>query len=220
MPTANTLYGSRSPGTALPHQQMRPLRGGTLTLDIANTIDIQAVDPDSFSPGYANVLAWHLHAGLLDERESASLLRLARRNPKDAAATRRRIVALRDAIRAIVRVLSNGAAPDLAGIVLLDAERLEAERHGRHVVSGDRLAWAFNESKDLDRIIWPVAREAVRFLSEGMMSSVRECAAADCDWLFLDTSKNGSRRFCNASTCGSATRVRRFRERQRHTEAR
>lgn len=214
------MYGTRSVGTTLPSQHMRPLLGGTLTLDIANTIDTRAADPDSFSPGYANVLAWYLHAGLLDERETASLLRLARRNPKDAATVRRRIVALRDAIRAIARALSNGASPDPADLAVLDAERLEAERRGRHIVSGNNLVWAFDESRELERIIWPVAREAVRFLSEGNMFRVRECAADDCECVFLDTSKNGSRQFCNASTCGSATRVRRFRERQKHSDAR
>lgn len=219
MASSNTMYGSRSPGTSLPQQHMQPLRGGTLTLDIANTIDIRAADPDHFSPGYANVLTWYLHAGLLDDRETASLLRLARRNPKDAAATRKRIAALRDAIRAIVRALRTDSSPNHADIMLLDEERLEAERHGRHIVSGDRLVWAFDESKDLERIIWPVAREAVHFLTKGNMVRVRECAADDCEWLFLDTSKNGSRQFCNASSCGSATRVRRFRERKKHPEA-
>lgn len=218
MAATNTMYGSRSPGMSLPQQHMRPLRGGTLTLDVANTIDISAADPDYFSPGYANVLTWYLHAELLGESETTSLLRLARRHPKDAAAIRKRIVRLRDATRAIVRALRGGASPDAADIMLLNEERLEAERHGQHIVSGDHLVWAFDEGRDLERIIWPVAREAVRFLSEGNMTRVRECAADDCEWMFLDTSKNGSRRFCNAATCGGATRVRRFRERQKHTD--
>lgn len=218
MTTANTMYGSRSTGTSLPLQEMRPLRGGTLTLDFANTIDAFATDPDSLSPGYANVLAWYLHAELLDESEATRLLRVARRNPKDAAAVRRRITSLRDAIRAIVLTLCHDATPAPAALGVLNEERLEAERHGRYSVGGDRLVWVFDDSKDLDRIIWPVTREAVRFLSEGTMPRVRQCAADDCEWLFLDTSKNGSRRFCSPSICGNATRVRRFRERQRHVD--
>lgn len=218
MAATSTMYGSRSPETSLPRQHMLPLRGGTLTLDFANTIDVHAGDPDYLSPGYANVLAWYLHANLLDESETTVLLRAARRNSKEAAAVRRRITALRDAIRAIVLAFRHGASPTSAALALLNEERLEADRHGRHVVSGDHLVWAFNESKDLDRIIWPIVHEAVHFLSQSNMSRVRECASETCEWLFLDTSKNGSRRFCNASTCGSATRVRRFRERQKHTD--
>ncbi len=218
MTTANTMYGSRSTGTSLPLQEMRPLQGGSLTLDFANTIDVLAGNADYLSPGYANVLSWYMHAELLDESETTRLLRIARRNPKDAAAVRRRITAFRDAIRAIVLALCHGATPAPAALGILDEERLEAERHGRYSVSGNRLVWAFDESKELDRIIWPVAREAVHFLQEGTMCRVRQCAADDCGWLFLDTSKNGSRRFCNPSTCGGTTRVRRFRERQRHTD--
>lgn len=216
MAAANTMYGTRSSGMSLPIQLMQPLCGGTLTLDFANTIDVYADGRDWLSPGYANVLAWNQHASLLDSRETTSLLRVARRNPKDAAAVRRRIVGLRDAIRAIILALHRGMPPVPADLALLDQERLEADRHGRHIVSGDHLVWTFDESKDLDRIIWPVAREAVRFLSDSHIPRVRECASETCDRLFLDTSKNGSRRFCSPSTCGGATRVRRFRERQRH----
>lgn len=216
----NTMYGSRSTSSSLPDQEMRPLRGGTLTLDFANTVDAYADDRDHFSPGYANVLTWYLHADLLDARESTRLLRLARRNPKDAATTRRRIAGFRDVLRATVLALCHGDPPATADLAVLDAERLEAEHHGHYLPAGDHLAWAFDESPELDRIIWPIAREAARFLSGGNMSRVRECASETCEWLFLDTSKNGSRRFCNPSTCGGATRVRRFRERQREPAAR
>ena len=39
---------------------------------------------------------------------------------------------------------------------------------------------------------------------------VRECGASDCAWLFLDTSKNHHRRWCDMTRCGNRAKVRRF----------
>ena len=49
-------------------------------------------------------------------------------------------------------------------------------------------------------------------LREGdQLQLVRMCAADDCHWLFLDLSKNHSRRWCVMSSCGNRAKVRRFR---------
>jgi len=45
-------------------------------------------------------------------------------------------------------------------------------------------------------------------------SRLKMCANDQCHWLFLDHSKNQSRQWCGASTCGNRERVRRFRSRQ------
>lgn len=215
MSVANTMYGTRAAGVELPDLPTRPLRGGAPTLDFANTASTGPADRDDLAPGYANALAWLLHAGLLDEPEATALLRRARRNAKDAAMVRRRLVALRDAVRAAVVALSRGDPPAADHLAIINSEHLEAERHGRFVAENRRLAWAFDASTDLDRVNWPLAREAVRFLTEADLSRVRACASSTCDALFLDTTRNGSRRFCDPATCGGASRVRRFRERHR-----
>jgi predicted RNA-binding Zn ribbon-like protein len=41
------------------------------------------------------------------------------------------------------------------------------------------------------------------------------CESPTCEWLFLDTTKNGSRRFCRSQGCGNRVRVQRFREAKR-----
>ena len=43
----------------------------------------------------------------------------------------------------------------------------------------------------------------------------RMCAGAGCGWLFLDQSRNSSRRWCASGDCGNRARVDHFRLRQR-----
>jgi predicted RNA-binding Zn ribbon-like protein len=41
------------------------------------------------------------------------------------------------------------------------------------------------------------------------------CAAQDCSWVFLDTSKNKKRRWCDMSDCGNREKARRFLSKKR-----
>jgi predicted RNA-binding Zn ribbon-like protein len=46
-------------------------------------------------------------------------------------------------------------------------------------------------------------------------SRLKTCANHQCQWSFVDESRNRSRRWCGSTTCGNADKVRRFRARQR-----
>ena len=60
-----------------------------------------------------------------------------------------------------------------------------------------------------------VARDAIDLLAGPSAARVRECAAPDCAFLFLDTSRAGRRRWCAMDRCGNREHVRRHRSRQR-----
>src|SRR5207302_22567 len=65
------------------------------------------------------------------------------------------------------------------------------------------------EEETLDRMLWPVIRSAADLLVSGEAQRVRRCASETCDWLFLDTSRNHSRRWCDMSGCGNRAKARR-----------
>ena len=93
---------------------------------------------------------------------------------------------------------------------LLRGSRVRA-RHGAftaEAAGGDRTA------PSIERLVlWPVVWSAVRLLSSPELASVRKCAAPGCGWLFVDGTKNGSRRWCSMSVCGNRDKVRRYRRR-------
>lgn len=51
------------------------------------------------------------------------------------------------------------------------------------------------------KIISPVINDAYSLLLLNNTERIKECPS--CGWLFLDTTKNGKRRWCNMKTCGS-----------------
>ncbi len=213
MPGDNTLYGRSHQHTAASGQEFRPLCGGIACLDFVNTFDPHHATPehDAFAPGYANLLAWFAHAELVAEDATKPLLRLAQKQPREAVAVRKRAQVLRSAIRGITVACINGTAPVADDLDIFNDEVQRALANGGFVAGDRRLRWEWTRTRQLDSLLWPIARSAAGLLSGDELGRVRACAADDCAMLFLDTSKNGSRRFCSASGCGNATRVRRFR---------
>jgi predicted RNA-binding Zn ribbon-like protein len=82
---------------------------------------------------------------------------------------------------------------------------------------GYEWSWAADEG-GLDRMLWPIARSAADLLTSPELGSVRRCAREGCDWLFVDRSKNHSRRWCSMSLCGSRVKARRYYRRTRRRE--
>jgi predicted RNA-binding Zn ribbon-like protein len=216
----NTLYGRSHQQTAASERDFRPLCGGVACLDFVNTVDRHGSTPDDdyFAPGYANLLDWFEYAQLVDSDNATLLLRLAQKQPRDAAAIRKRAQFLRTAIRGIVVDLASGGTPSPGDLATLNAEVHRACACGSFVAVDQVLQWRWTRNRELDSLLWPIARSAAELLSGAHLVRVRQCAAEECELLFLDASKNGSRRFCSAASCGNATRVRRFRA-HRETKA-
>jgi predicted RNA-binding Zn ribbon-like protein len=61
----------------------------------------------------------------------------------------------------------------------------------------------------------PIARSAAELLTSETLSRVRECGGATCTWLFLDASRNRSRRWCSMESCGNRAKARRHYRRRR-----
>ena len=62
----------------------------------------------------------------------------------------------------------------------------------------------------LDQVLWPVAQSAAELLVQGSLERIRECPGqGTCGWLFLDLSKNASRRWCDMRVCGNRAKARR-----------
>jgi len=86
----------------------------------------------------------------------------------------------------------------------------------RVVREGRRFVWARGgAAPDLDAIRRAVAHDAADMLTSGPLERARECSGVRCAWLFLDQSRNGTRRWCDMSVCGNRAKARRHYRRTR-----
>jgi predicted RNA-binding Zn ribbon-like protein len=94
---------------------------------------------------------------------------------------------------------------------LLNAAVQQAGEHARIIHANRAFVWEWiTPESHLTSILWPIARDAAELLTAGPLELVRECAAETCGWLFLDTTKNHRRRWCDMKTCGNRNKARRY----------
>ena len=85
----------------------------------------------------------------------------------------------------------------------------------RLALKGKRVIWTWVETPALDRMLWPVARSAADLLTSEKRERVRACAGENCSWLFMDTSRNRSRQWCDMQSCGNRAKAKRYYQRRR-----
>ncbi len=197
-------------------QKTFELTGGALCLDFTNTVGGTRAQPREYLTGFGDLVEWARQAGVIDGTSARALARRARAAPAEAASAMRRAISLREAIHRLLVARGKGHRPSEADVELIRRSDVDALEHSRLVATDDgyERGWP-GVPPPLDRVAWAVARDAARLLTSADLARVRECASETCAWLFLDTSRNRSRRWCDMSSCGNRAKVRRHYERVR-----
>jgi len=193
------------------------LLGRRLSLDFANTADWHASDhPVESLTSYSDLVAWSQHVGILTDHRAQRLLKEAARRLVDATAVLERAIALREAIYRIFSAISHGHPPQAADLATFNAELSGALAQSQIVSTAEGFTWDWAGAEDaLDGILWPLLHDAAGLLTSEELDRVGQCADDRCGWLFLDTSRNRSRRWCSMEDCGNRAKARRHYERKR-----
>ncbi len=194
------------------------LLGGHLSLDFANTADWHASEqPEELLTSYTELVSWSQQAGILTEKLAKRLLRQAANRPAEALAVLKQAIALREAIYNIFAAVANEQTPQGTDLATLNSALSEALAHSQIVPTETGYGWQWAGEEDaLDRPLWPIARSAADLLTSDELQRVGQCADdRGCGWLFLDTSRNHTRRWCSIEDCGNRAKARRHYERKR-----
>ena len=179
--------------------------GGHLALDFANTVSNRHTPPATdHLATYADLVEFARQTGLVPVAEAQRLARLGVQRSDAAAAILAEAVALREALYRIFAAVAGGTTPRASDIAVLNAH------HARFRLD-ERFRWEWSARPDgLDAFLGPVVRAAIDLLTSERRDRVSTCADETCLWLFLDTSKNRSRRWCDMAACGNRAKARRF----------
>jgi predicted RNA-binding Zn ribbon-like protein len=196
------------------------LLGGELCLDFANTVDYRNTDlARELLLSYPDLVTWSGHVELLADGQAESLLGRARQRPLEAEAILERALALREAIYRLFAAVAEGRSPDAGDLGALNRAlssalsrlRVVPSAGGRSSSAGFAWEWAVGD-EPLEQVLWPIVRSAADLLTSEELPLVKQCAG--CGWLFVDRSRNHSRRWCDMRYCGNRAKARRFYARQ------
>lgn len=199
--------------------QDKGLLGERLCLDFTNTTSEHPVPDDEVLTEYPMLVYWGVFEHLLNDHEAGQLLRIAEAQPEAAADTLKEALMLRETLYRILVAEVDRNAVDPADMEAFHQALVQGLPFMRLMRGDDgTYGWAGSgREDDLGRILWPVVWDAADLLQSTHLGQVRKCAGGGCDWLFLDTSRNHSRCWCNMQTCGNRAKVRNHYQRKRST---
>ena len=162
---------------------------GRICLDFTRTLRYRSMPGETEElPDEAGLAAWLSQFGpAVQERlPTATELAAAR--------------GLREAIHELITTIRRGAACTPGTLEAINTAASRAVPAPR-IDAGRQLSW--HAADPVVAVLALVARDALDLVTSPAIGRLRECANPDCQVLFLDNSRPGTRRWCDMSTCGN-----------------
>jgi predicted RNA-binding Zn ribbon-like protein len=171
------------------------LVSGNLALDFAGTVKHRDTAPEDLLSSPLLLRDWLAAAGLVDSPPVLSEAEFAR------------AIEVREAIYRLALASAIGGRPSQDDVDVINAAAAAAPVTVVLTQTGVR------REGTADAIVATLTRAAVELLGGPDAARIRECADPPCTRLFVDTSRAGSRRWCEMSGCGNRTKAAGFRAR-------
>ena len=193
------------------------LTGRHLALNLANTIS-RRHDParrKEHLASYLDLLSFARQSEIVSPKLAEHLHTYAVGHPAEARRSFAKTITLREALYRVFAAIAQKRSGDAGDLRTINDYALAAMRHRTlaPMNGGFRWDWQSDGKTNLERILWPIAPAAADLLTSDELKIVRFCEAPDCEWLFLDHSRNHSRRWCDMTSCGNRAKARRHYQR-------
>jgi predicted RNA-binding Zn ribbon-like protein len=179
------------------------LVGGHPVLDFVNT-DI-AAGPGSSTDvlrSAGEFVAWCAYARVPSASLATSDLVEA-----EEAAFLHRVRQLRAGLTAVIQAIADDRRPGAEALTTLQTAFVDAIGHATSVADDGHLTWRWTAATP--RVpAWELAIAAIDLLRSAPTERIKACPA--CGFVFIDTTKNGSRRWCSMEDCGKREKIRRY----------
>ena len=188
------------------------LSGGDVSLDFANTIDCRPLkECRDLIPDFPKFLSWARQTKIISRKEEQKLLEKAEAHYAEAESARRDAIRLRELLFEIFSAVADKKRIPETSISKWNEWISKASEHYELQPSATGFRWALkSEHSDFRSILWPIVHASAELLTGSDASRIRKCASKSCDWLFLDRSKRGNRRWCDMTVCGNREKARRY----------
>jgi predicted RNA-binding Zn ribbon-like protein len=194
------------------------LEAGRLPLNFTNTAEWHRSDqPSEMLENYSDLVAWSEDAHLLNKAEAKELLAHAERKPAQAAKALKKAVEIREVIYRIFTSITQDQPPDERDLKQFNQELGGGLSRAKIRSKASGFEWSWDKTEPaFDQMLWPILRETAELLVSPDIKRVGQCADdRGCGYLFYDTSRNHSRRWCSMEGCGNRAKALRHYQRKK-----
>jgi|CZKL01.1.fsa_nt_gi predicted RNA-binding Zn ribbon-like protein len=184
---------------------------GSPALDLVNTLDwrFREEGTEELLSSYDDLLRFVSQAELMTPKQIRQVVRTV-----DQSSAADALVSCREMREAAADVLYAGLderVPSPEALRVLERYFKDARGHQHLASSNDRLRWEWSPNEAAAELpLWILSLSVAHLMLSDDMHRLRACENLECRWLFLDTSKNHTRRWCDMKLCGNRMKARRF----------
>ena len=181
-----------------------------LCLDFANTRYSRGSEPVETVHDFPEMVRWCDANAMLGREASERALQWSEKHGRDAAAIFDDAMALRETIYRICFALADGKTPEARDVAAINASLDRAPE--RRVLAYHEKTFGWRIDRDAFSaagLLAPVLWSAGDLIVSPDLTRLRHCLNDKCGWLFMDDSKNGSRRWCSMQSCGNRAKAHR-----------
>ncbi len=184
------------------------INGGVLCLNFINTVSSLPKFEHDYLGNYSALAGWGEKIGIYSAKQSSRLQKQAKEEAVEAEKALQEIKAFRELLYRVFANLIKRTDPDEGDMAAFIQFCGMAVSNGRFVKRDNfyTMDWAIDQT--YNAILRPIAYSAGQLLLSKELIRVKACDG--CGWLFLDTSKNQSRRWCSMDACGVSDKMRRY----------
>ena len=193
-----------------PGKNKYKLLGGDLSLDFVNTVNWRKRnEPDELLKTSQDLISWGVETDILSEPEADKMNHWAHENKSTADNLLVKAKDLRESLHNIFKGIIEGNEPNENDLNVINYRLSEMLTHLQLSYSKNKFKLEIEKDNTLDYVIWHIVRSASKLLTSDNLDRVKECEDDECGWLFIDESKNRSRRWCSMEDCGNRNKARR-----------
>jgi predicted RNA-binding Zn ribbon-like protein len=186
------------------------ITAGVLCLDFANTLSWRRMaKPTERLRSAADLASWARQAGVISRAAERRLNAELRANPTRGGRWLAEARRLRESIFEVFAAHSEGREPSPPAMAMLEGWIREAVRNSRLVFRADTYQWQLHAVAPARAIVLRVALSAEALLRSGDLARLGQCSGRDCRWLWVDHTRNQSRRWCDMAVCGNRAKAHR-----------
>jgi predicted RNA-binding Zn ribbon-like protein len=181
-----------------------------VALDFVNTLDDRYAPggPHELLPFYADLIRFCRQATILTHAEAARLSVLSGASQEKAL---RSAIELRELLARVFYRWVEGRSPAAEDRIALEQWSAACARHRELRWKNEHFEWTWKAlAADAEAPALLLAQRGLDLLIGDEPPRLHTCASETCRWLFLDTSKNRTRRWCDMKICGNRAKARRY----------
>lgn len=183
-----------------------------LCLDFMNTVGWHLKENTSseYLTSYSVFVEWCYLIGIINREQANFFVVESQKRSLEAMEVFQRVIELRESVFRILLAVIAQDSPKQTDLAILNSEIDCMLPYLKLKYVDQGFVWENTKDvKNLDWMLSTIVQNITEFLTSDQLGRLKVCGDENCGWLFLDMSKNKSRRWCSMQDCGNRAKAKR-----------